>query len=117
MKLVQRAGAGRAPATATPPDAPQRRPDRHVSLKLLAVPASHPCAAVAAMLDAKRVPYARVDLIPGASRLWLRVTGFEGATVPALRIDGTPVQGTRAIARALDAAWPQPPLFPADPKA
>lgn len=88
-----------------------------MSVKLLAVPASHPCAAVAAMLDAKGVHYDRVDLVPGLSRAWLRVTGFAGATVPALRINRTRVQGSRAIARALDTAWPDPPLFPTDPDA
>jgi glutathione S-transferase len=45
------------------------------------------------------------------------VTGFGGVTVPALRNDGTRVQGTREIARALDEFWPEPPLFPADPHA
>jgi glutathione S-transferase len=83
--------------------------------KLLAVPASHACAVAEAMLDAKRVPYRRVDLFPGLSRAWLRLTGFDGVTVPALRIDSTRVQGSRAIARALDDTWPDPPLFPADP--
>jgi glutathione S-transferase len=89
--------------------------DRAVSAKLLAIPGSHPCAAVQAMLDAKQVPYTRVDLFPALSRLWLRATGFDAATVPALRLDGARVQGTRTIARALDAAWPEPPLLPADP--
>ena len=90
---------------------------RGVSVKLLAVPGSHACASVEAMLRAKRVPYARVDLFPGLSRGWLRLTGFEGATVPALRNDGVRVQGSRAIARALDASWPEPRLFPAEPSA
>jgi glutathione S-transferase len=84
-------------------------------VKLLAMPGSHPCAAVAAMLDAKRVPYERLDLFPALSRMWLRLAGFDGGTVPALRIDGANVQGSRAIARALDASWPEPPLFPAEP--
>ncbi len=86
-------------------------------VKLLALPGSHPCAAVAAMLDAKGVQYDRVDLVPALSRVWLRATGFTGVTVPALRVDGTRIQGTRAIARALDARWPDPPLFPSDPAA
>jgi len=84
-------------------------------VKLLALPASHACAVAVAMLDAKRVPYRRVDLFPGLSRAWLRLTGFDGATVPALRIDGERIQGSCAIARALDDRWPNPPLFPADP--
>ncbi len=86
-------------------------------VRLLAIPASHACATAEAMLIAKAVPYRRVDLIPVLHRIWLRMTGFGGVTVPALRIDGTRVQGTREIARALDEAWPEPALFPADPQA
>ena len=82
--------------------------------KLLAIPASHASAVAAAMLDAKRVAYERVDLLPGLSRPWVRVIGFDGVTLPALRIDGARIQGSRAIARALDDRWPDPPLFPAD---
>ena len=37
--------------------------------------------------------------------------------MPALRLDGKRVQGTRAIAVALDALRPEPPLFPRDPAA
>jgi glutathione S-transferase len=84
-----------------------------VSVRLLAIPASHPCAAVAAMLDAKGAVYDRVDLFPALSRVWLRLTGFPSGRVPALRLDGVRVEGSRAIARALDARWPEPPLFPA----
>lgn len=43
-----------------------------VDVRLFAIPASHPCAAVAAMLDAKGVAYNRVDLYPAFSRVWLR---------------------------------------------
>lgn len=68
------------------------------------------------MLEAKHVPYVRIDLVPAVSRLWLRATGFSAGTVPALRIDDRRVQGTRAIARALDAAWPEPPLLPPEPE-
>jgi glutathione S-transferase len=81
---------------------------------LLAIPASHPCAAVAAMLDAKGVVYDRIDLFPGLSRVWLRLTGFPAGRVPALRLDDLRVEGSRAIARALDAGWPEPPLFPSN---
>lgn len=86
-----------------------------MSDRLLAIPASHPCAAVAAMLDAKGLVYERVDLFPALSRVWLRLLGFPAGTVPALRLDGVRVQGSCAIARALDARHPEPPLFPADP--
>jgi glutathione S-transferase len=35
--------------------------------------------------------------------------------VPALKIDGERLQGSREISRALDLIQPEPPLFPADP--
>jgi glutathione S-transferase len=67
------------------------------------------------MLDAKGVAYERIDLIPVLSRVWLRITGFSAGTAPALRLGGRRIQGSCAIARAIDAGWPEPPLFPADP--
>lgn len=85
-----------------------------MTVRLLAVPASHPCATVAAMLDAKGVVYDRVDLFPAFSRGWLRLTGFRAGTVPAIRAGSERVQGSRSIARWLDARWPDPPLFPDD---
>jgi glutathione S-transferase len=36
--------------------------------------------------------------------------------VPALKINGDKVQGSRQIARELERLQPQPPLFPADPE-
>lgn len=69
------------------------------------------------MLDAKGVAYNRVDLFPALSRVWLRLLGFRGGTVPALRLDGERVQGSRAIARSLDAHRPEPPLFPSGAEA
>jgi glutathione S-transferase len=66
------------------------------------------------MLDAKGVVYDRIDLFPALSRVWLRLTGFPAGRVPALRMDGTRVEGSRAIARALDARRPEPPFFPVD---
>lgn len=86
-----------------------------MQVRLLAIPGSHPCATAEAMLKAKQVPYRRVDLIPVLHRATLRLTGFPGVTVPALRIGATRVQGSREIARTLDASWPEPPFFPADP--
>ena len=37
--------------------------------------------------------------------------------MPALKIDGRKVQGSRNISRELDVLQPDPPLFPADPAA
>jgi glutathione S-transferase len=67
------------------------------------------------MLDAKGIEYRRLDLFPAVSQLWLRLVGYRGGTVPALRIGASRVQGTREIARALDVRRPDPPLFPPDP--
>jgi glutathione S-transferase len=85
-----------------------------VSATLFAVPGSHPSLAAELMLRYKGVPYRRVDFVAVAHRGLLRVLGFKGITVPALRLDGERVQGTRAIAAALDARGAEPPLFPAD---
>jgi glutathione S-transferase len=67
------------------------------------------------MLEHKGIDYKRVDLVAAVHRTVLRARGFETATVPALRIDGRRVQGTRKISRALEEIQPQPSLFPADP--
>lgn len=86
-----------------------------MSATLFAVPASHPSLAAELMLRHKGVGYRRVDLVSAVHRALVRALGFPGVTVPALRIDGARVQGTRQIALALDALRPDPPLFPRDP--
>jgi len=82
---------------------------------LFGVAASHPSLAAELMLRHKGVDYRRVDLPTVTHRALLRLLGYPGKTVPALRIDGAKVQGTTRIARALDALIPSPPLFPDDP--
>ena len=57
------------------------------------------------------------NLLPGLHPLQLRIVGFRGATVPALKIDGRRVQGSREISRVLDELVPDPALFPDDPAA
>ena len=47
----------------------------------------------------------------------VRLLGFPGATVPALRIDGRRVQGSLEISRFLDSFVASRPLFPAEPEA
>jgi glutathione S-transferase len=87
-----------------------------VRATLFGVPASHPTLAAELMLRHKGVDFRRIDLVTAAHRGLLRVLGFPSNTVPALRIDGAKVQGSRAIALALDSLIPSPPLFPADPE-
>jgi len=84
---------------------------------LLTVPASHPSLSAELMLRHKGIDYRRIDLITAAHRGMLRALRFPRNTVPALRIDGRRLQGTREISAALDAIRPEPPLFPSDPQA
>jgi glutathione S-transferase len=77
---------------------------------------SHPARAVQLMLELKDIEHRVVDIPPGAQQVAMRAFGFRGGTIPALKIDGRRVQGSRAISRALDEAVPEPPLFPADPE-
>jgi glutathione S-transferase len=85
--------------------------------RLYVIPGSHPATAAALMLDYKGIPFDRTDLIPVVSKAVLRAAGFPRATVPALKIDGERIQGSREISRALDRIKPEPPLFPANPDA
>jgi glutathione S-transferase len=75
---------------------------------------SHPSQAARKMLDLKGVEYRLVDVLPLSQRVHVRLAGFRGGTVPALKLDGRRVQGSRQIARFLDEVAPEPPLFPAD---
>jgi glutathione S-transferase len=86
------------------------------AVKLYSIPGSHPAAAARAMLERKGIEYERVDLPPVVSRVLMRLAGFPGNRVPAIKFDGRKVQGSRQISRELDALRPDPPLFPADPQ-
>jgi glutathione S-transferase len=84
--------------------------------KLYVIPGSHPSRTSMLMLERKGIPYKRVDLMPVVSKGVLKAQRFPGITVPALKLDGRRVQGSREIARELDHVRPDPPLFPADPE-
>lgn len=79
------------------------------------IPASHPSLAAQLMLEHKGVDYRRIDLVAATHRTIVRVLGFPRKTVPALRLDGAKIQGTKQIALALDALIPSKPLYPQDP--
>ena len=81
---------------------------------LYAVHSSHPSHAARLMLEHKGIEHRVVYLVPGTHAALLRPLGFRGGTVPAMKLDGRRVQGSRAIARALDQAQPAPRLFPMD---
>ena len=83
--------------------------------KLYVIPGSHPSRTAMLMLDRKGIPFKRVDLMPVISKGLLRAMRFPANTVPALKLAGERVQGSREIARELDRRQPDPPLFPTDP--
>ncbi len=85
--------------------------------RLYVIPGSHPSRTVQAMLERKGIDYKRVDLLPVISKGVVRLAGFPGITVPALKLDGRKLQGSREIGRELDRLVPEPPLYPADPTA
>lgn len=77
---------------------------------------SHPSQAARRMVELKGVDHKLVTVAPLTQKLHLRGVGFSRGTVPAMKVDGKRVQGSRQIARALDRRWPSPPLFPANPE-
>jgi glutathione S-transferase len=86
-----------------------------VRARLYSLSLSHPSQAARLMLEHKGLEYELVDTLPGMHPLRLRLAGFRGGTVPALRLDGRRVQGSLRISRALEELRPDPPLFPPDP--
>jgi glutathione S-transferase len=87
-----------------------------VNVRLYTIPGSHPGVAAQLMLNHKGIEFKRTDLFPVISKLVLRGLGFPRNTVPAIKIDGKKVQGSRKIARELEQLRPEPALFPADPE-
>ena len=86
-----------------------------MNVRLYTIPGSHPGETVQLMLRHKGIAFKRTDLFPAISRVIVRALRFPGPTVPALKIDGQRVQGSRQISRELDRLQPEPPLFPVDP--
>ncbi|HWB68380.1 MAG TPA: glutathione S-transferase N-terminal domain-containing protein [Solirubrobacterales bacterium] len=87
-----------------------------MNARLFTIPGSHPGIAVQMMLDRKGIAFKRTDLFPAVSRGVVRALGFPGPTVPALKIDGKKIQGSREISRELERLRPEPALFPDDPE-
>jgi len=83
-----------------------------VAVKLYVIPGSHPSKAAELMLEHKGIPFKRVDLVTAMHRPSLKLLGFRGKTVPAMKADGRRFQGTREISRALDELKPEPSLVP-----
>jgi len=73
-----------------------------VSVTLYWMTVSHPSQAARRMVELKGIDHKLVTVMPMAQKAYLRAVGFSGGTVPAMKVDGKRVQGSRQIARALD---------------
>ena len=81
---------------------------------LYGVPGSHPAKTAELMLRHKGIAYSRRDLPNMTHRYLLRAMGYGVTTVPVLKLDGKRVTTTKRIARALEAAVPEPAILPVD---
>src|ERR671936_1344307 len=102
---------------------------------LYVIPGSHACRSAMLMLEHKRVPYRRVDIVTLLHPFVVRMLGFDAGgqtrtagglrtfglrlgdrlgTVPALAANGSRISTNHRIARYLDERHPEPALFPAD---
>lgn len=84
---------------------------------LYAFEISNPGHTARMMLARKGIDYRFRKLPPGLHLQIVRALGFPAPTVPALKINGKKIQGSRDIGRYLEETVPDPLLFPADPKA
>jgi glutathione S-transferase len=85
---------------------------------LYGIPGSHAVRTGELMLEHKGIPFRRVNLPAGPHRVIVRVLGFKGDRVPAVKFeDGRRAQGTRELPRVLDELAPEPRLVPDDPRA
>ena len=85
---------------------------------LYGIPGSHAVRTGELMLKHKGIAFRRVNFPPGPHRALVRVIGFKGDRVPAVKFeDGRRAQGTRELPRVLDELVPEPRLVPDDPRA
>jgi glutathione S-transferase len=85
-----------------------------MDVRLFSMPGSHAATTGQLLFEHKGIDYKRTDLLPVISWVVLKALRFPDVTVPAAKIDGERVQGTRAIAHELERLKPEPPLFPGD---
>jgi len=85
---------------------------------LYAIPGSHAVRTGELMLEHKGIDFRRVNFPPGPHRVLVRLMGFRGDRVPAVKFDdGRRAQGTRELPRVLDELVPERRLVPDDPRA
>ena len=81
------------------------------------LPVSHYSEKVRWALALKRVEHVRHAPPPGPHMaVALALTRGRQATLPVLRLDGRRIGDSTAIIAALEDAYPDPPLYPADPQ-
>jgi glutathione S-transferase len=80
--------------------------------KLVGVVGSHPVISAELMLRFKGVEFSRFDLPNMTHKVILPLMRYRGSTVPVMTFEGRRISGTMKIARALEHAVPEPPLFP-----
>ena len=85
-------------------------------IKLYMFTGSAPSMTARLMLEHKHIDHKRIHVMVGPHAFGMLGRGFDTMTVPALKIDGRRVQGSREISRALDELKPEAPLFPAEPE-
>ena len=82
--------------------------------RLYTIKLSHPGHAARLMLEHKGIEHRVTNFPAGLQPLLVRLAGFQGYTVPVLKIDGRRVEKSLAISRELDRIRPEPGLYPAD---
>ena len=85
-----------------------------MSIRLFSMPGSHAATTGRLLFEHKAIDFKRTDLLPVVSWVVLKALRFSDVTVPAAKIDGERVQGTRALARELERRKPEPLLFPGE---
>jgi glutathione S-transferase len=87
-----------------------------VTARLYTLGLSHPGHATRLALEYKGIEHEITTFPEGMHPLLVRLAGFRGNTIPALKLDGRRIQTSLAIARELERVAPDPPLYPADPE-
>ena len=85
-------------------------------VKLYMFTGSTPSLTARLMLEHEGIDFKCVHVMVGPHAFGMLGRGFQTMTVPALKIEGRRVQGSRDISRVLDELVERPPLFPADPE-
>jgi glutathione S-transferase len=85
---------------------------------LYGIPGSHAVRTGELMLEHKGIAFRRKNFPAGPHRVLVRLAGFKGDRVPAVKFDdGRRAQGTRELPRVLDELVPGARLVPDDPRA